>query len=144
MSSGFRFADENDGEGILRIMEEDVAKGDIKLLYTRRPDPYASFMEESSRSVVGIFEDDGEIVATIAGIPRKMYIGSKPCNVCYVTNMKRTAGRDGLINWIRAFQEMYDPLDSGVYFCSVVKENTDVIKMLTKRRKKLPFSVPMD
>ncbi len=137
-------ARENDGEGILKIMEEDAVKGDIKLLYTRRPNPYTSLMKESSRSVIGVFKKAEEVVGTIACIPRKMYINSEIRTVSYVTNMKRSHGYDGLINWIEAFNKMYDPVDSEVFFCSVVIENTDVIKMLTKRRKKLPFSVKID
>ncbi len=138
------FASEKDGEGILRIMESDAVKGDIKLLYTRRPDPYGSLMKESGRSVIGVFKKDEEVVGTIACIPRKMYINSEVHTVSYVTNMKRAHDYEGLINWIEAFDKMYDPADSEVFYCSVVKENTDVIKMLTKRRKKLPFSVQID
>ena len=144
MSNVFSFATHEDGAGILNIMESDVAKGEIQLLYTRRPNPYDSFMEESRNSVVGIFKRDGEIVGTIAGIPRSMYVAEDKHNACYVTNMKRIHELKSHINWIEAFNKMYDPLDSSVYFCSVVKENTDVLKMLRKERPKLPFAVDMD
>ncbi len=144
MSAKFHFAHKEDADGILRIMEGDAVNGDIKLLYTRRPDPYSSFMRESDSSVIGVFKRDGETVGTIACVPRKMYINSDVRKVCYVTNMKRAHDYDGLINWIEAFEKMYDPVDSEVFFCSVVKENSDVIKMLTKRRRKLPFAVIME
>ena len=144
MRNAFSFATREDGPGILNIMESDIAKGDIQLLYTRRPNPYDSFMEESSKSVIGIFRNNGEIVGTIAGVPRPMYVDGTAHNVCYATNMKRMSSLKSHINWIEAFNEMYDPLDSSVYFCSVVKENTDVLKMLKKERPKLPFAVDMD
>ena len=144
MSNVFSFAAHEDGAGILNIMESDVAKGEIRLLYTRRPNPYDSFIKESEKSVVGVFKCDEKIVGTIAGIPRESYVEGTKRNVCYVTNMKRLHDLDSRINWIEAFNKMYDPLDSSVYFCSVVKENTDVLKMLRKERPKLPFAVDMD
>ncbi|MCR4658425.1 MAG: hypothetical protein K5770_19680 [Lachnospiraceae bacterium] len=144
MSAYFQFATESDGDGILKIMEGDAVKGDINLLYTRRPDPVASFFMESGRSVIGVFKNGKEAVGTIACIPREMYINSEAHRVCYVTNMKRAHDYEGLINWIEAFEKMYDPVDSEVFFCSVVKENTDVIKMLTKKRRKLPVAVIME
>ena len=144
MSAKFGFGVKEDGKGILHIMESNVAKGDIRLLYTRRPDAYASLMEESSKTVIGIFKDDDQIVGTVTGIPRTMWINGVKKTVCYVTGMKRLGSYPGKINWIEAFQKMYDPLDSDIYYCSIVKENTDVMKMLKKVRKKLPFSVGMD
>jgi len=144
MSSRFRLASREDGAGILKIMESDVAKGDLQLLYTRRPNPFDSFKKESPKSVVGIYEDAGDIVGTIAGIPREMYIGGERRNVCYVTNMKRAADRGGFLKWKDAFDAMYDPLDSQVYYCSVVKENAGVLKMLKKKRKGMPYAVELD
>lgn len=144
MSNVFSLACREDGPGILNIMESDVAKGDIQLLYTRRPNPYDSFKTESDSSVVGVFKNNGEIVGTIAGVPIDMYIEGKRQRVCYVTNMKRLESLKSHVNWITAFKEMYDPLDSRVYYCSVVKENEGVLKMLKKVRKNLPYALDMD
>ena len=143
MSAHFRFAREQDNKGILKIMENDAAKGDIQLIYTRRPDPCRSFLAESDKACVGVFEDNGKVAATIAAIPHPMYLQSKVKNVCYVTNMKRAEDYDGRINWPAAFREMYEPVAADVFFCSVVKENTKVLKMLEKKRRKLPYAVPM-
>lgn len=144
MSALFRFACENDKAGILRIMEGDAAKGDIQLLYTRRPDPYQSFLSESEKATVGVFEENGEVVATLAAVTRPMYIRSKAENVCYVTNMKRGKDYSGRINWPKAFREMYEPAGADMFFCSIVEENTEVLKMVEKKRKTLPYAVPMD
>ncbi|RKM61436.1 hypothetical protein D6855_05955 [Butyrivibrio sp. CB08] len=144
MSIHFSFATREDGDGILKIMEGDAAKGDIQLFYTRRPNPVDSMLLESDKTVIGVFKKNDDIVGTIAGIPRKMYIDGKPQTVCYVTNMKKLEDFKGNINWIQAFNEMYDPLDSSVYYCSVVKENTGVLAMLQKKRPWLPYAVDMD
>ncbi|MBO4324505.1 MAG: hypothetical protein J5845_03780 [Lachnospiraceae bacterium] len=144
MSSRFRFASAEDGAGILNIMESDVAKGDLQLLYTRRPNPFDSFKKESPKAVVGIYEDNGKTVGTIAGIPREMYVGGRRRTVCYVTNMKRAADHKGYIKWKDAFDAMYDPLDSQVYYCSVVKDNAGVLKMLKKKRKGMPYAEELD
>ena len=70
-------------------MENDAAKGDIQLIYTRRPDPCRSFLAESDKACVGVFDNNGKVAATIAAIPHPMYLQSKVKNVCYVTNMKQ-------------------------------------------------------
>ena len=144
MSIHFSFATREDGDGILKIMEGDAAKGDIQLFYTRRPNPVDSIISESDKSIIGVFKKDDNVVGTIAAIPRKMYIDGKPQTVSYVTNMKKIEDFKGNINWIKAFNEMYDPLDSAVYYCSVVKENTGVLAMLQKKRPWLPYAVDMD
>jgi hypothetical protein len=140
----FDLASREDGPGILKVMESDVAKGEIRLLYTRRPNPYDSFKEESKGAVIGVFKKDGEIVGTVVGVPRDMYLEGKSYRACYVTNMKRLESHNGNLNWILAFNEMYDPLASDMYFCSVVKENTGVLKMLRKVRKNLPYTLDID
>lgn len=144
MSNEFSFARHEDGDGILKIMESDITKGNIKLLYTRRDNPYDSFKMEGSGSVVGVYKNEGQAVATIAGIPKEVYINGRKVRACYVTNMKKLPTLDTHVNWIEAFIKLYDPLRSDVYFCSVVKENTDVLKMLRKPRKRLPYVVDMD
>jgi hypothetical protein len=144
MSTGFRLATREDGEGILSIMESDVAKGDIGLLYTRRPNPMDSFLSESGDAVTGVFQNDGKTVGTISCLPRDMTVGGSIRRICYVTNMKRAPWWDGYLNWKEAFKKMYGPVASEVFFCSVVKENETVLRMLKKQRKGMPYAVTMD
>ncbi|MBR6469445.1 MAG: hypothetical protein IKS84_03605 [Lachnospiraceae bacterium] len=140
---GFEFAAREDAEGILRIMEEDTAPGGLKLLYTRRDDPLSSFLSESHESAVGVIKKDGRVIATIAAIPRLMYINGRESRVCYVTNMKRLPGVDIQLNWYEMFEKMCKKVNCDIYFCSLITGNDDVERMLGKKRKFMPYSVKM-
>ena len=47
-------ASASDGKEILRILESSAAKGNIELIYTRRPDAYESYRKESGEARVFI------------------------------------------------------------------------------------------
>ncbi|MCR5357613.1 MAG: hypothetical protein K6E63_09475 [Lachnospiraceae bacterium] len=136
----FCFATHDDAAGILKIMEEDTAPGGLKLLYTRRSDPCASFISESGDSVAGVIKRSGEVIATIAAIPRSMYINGSKRRVCYVTNMKRLKGIDTAINWYEAFDKMCKKVNCDSYFCSLITGNDDVSRMLHKKRRFMPYA----
>ncbi|MCR5507954.1 MAG: hypothetical protein K6F34_04630 [Lachnospiraceae bacterium] len=139
--NGFEFASSSDAPGILKIMEEDIAPGGLSLLYTRRSDPYASFLEESKESCVGVIKKDGIVIATIAAIVRNMYICGSKKRVCYVTNMKRIPGSEGYLNWHEMFSRMCERAGADAYFCSLLTGNDDVMSMLHKKRKYMPYAV---
>ena len=139
MSNQFSFATREDGPGILNIMESDIARGEIQLLYTRRPNPYDSFMEESSDAVIGVFKREGDVVGTVVGVPRKMYLDGQQRKVCYVTNMKKHHDLKTHINWIRAFGDIYDKTLPDVCFCSIVKENEEPFPYSLFTSRELPI-----
>lgn len=141
--NGFSFATPEDSAGILRIMEADITPGGLQLLYTRRDDPCGSFLAESPGTVVGVIKAEEKEVATIAAIPRKMYIGGIPRKVCYVTNMKRLKDADVFINWYEMFKEMCREVGCDFYFCSLLNDNEEVQKMLHKKRRYMPYSEVM-
>ncbi len=139
----YALASDEDAGGILKIMEEDIAPGDLGLLYTRRDDPLKSFAGESRQTKVGVIRKDGEVIATIAAIPREMYINGRPRKVCYVTNMKRLCGSDEMLNWHEIFEKICRIIDCDIYFCSLIKGNDPVHNMLSKRRKYMPYTEAM-
>ncbi len=141
--SAFAFAGPDDFAGILKIMEEDIAPGNFQLLYTRRDDPCASFLAESPEAQVGVIKKVGEVVATIAAIPRLMYVNGRPCRVCYVTNMKRLKDYGDTVNWHEMFDDMCRKVDCDIFYCSLVEGNTEVANMLHKKRKYMPYSETM-
>jgi hypothetical protein len=140
---GFAYADTDDGADILKIMESDITPGGLKLLYTRRDNPFESFLKESKEAKVGVIRADGRIAATIAAIPRRMYIGGREARVCYVTNMKRRKDCDININWHEMFKEMCMAVDCEYYYCLLLDDNDSVQMMLHKKRKYMPYSIPI-
>ena len=141
--SVFSFAGPEDAAGILKIMEADITPGRLQLLYTRRDDPYESFLAESPETKIGVIRDDGRIVATVAAIPRRMYINGEPRRVCYVSNMKRLKDCEGYLDWHKVFTEMCRAVDCDFYFCSLLDDNEEVKRMLHKKRRFMPYSKVM-
>ena len=136
----FSFADPEDADGILKIMEADITPGGLQLLYTRRDDPYESFLKESSEAKIGVIRADNRVVATVAAIPRKMYINGIPRRVCYVSNMKRLKQFEGYLDWHKVFKEMCGAVDCDFYFCSLLDDNEEVKRMLHKKRRYMPYA----
>ena len=58
MSHTTYLAESKDGERILEILECSPAKGNIELLYTRRPNAYLSYKKESNESDVFVVKSD--------------------------------------------------------------------------------------
>ena len=139
----FSYATHTDSAGLLDIMESDITPGGLQLLYTRRDDPYASYLAESPEAKVGIVRSDGKITATLAAIPRRMYVGGTDARVCYVTNMKRLNGCTAYVNWHKMFKEMCEAVNCEYYFCSLLAGNRDVQSMLHKKRKHMPYAIPL-
>lgn len=138
--NGFSFAGPEDAAGILKIMEADITPGGLQLLYTRRDDPYESFLAESPETKIGVIRADGRVVATVAAIPRKMYINGIPRRVCYVSNMKRLKDFEGYLDWHRVFKEMCGAVGCDFYFCSLLDDNEGAQRMLHKKRRFMPYS----
>ncbi|MBQ7588479.1 MAG: hypothetical protein IJT37_10710 [Lachnospiraceae bacterium] len=141
--NGFGYAEPGDGAEILEIMESDITPGGLKLLYTRRDDPCESFLRESGEARVGVIRAEGRIEATIAAVPRRMYVGGRETRVCYVTNMKRRKDSGAYINWHEMFKEMCDAVDCEYYYCSLLDDNDSVQTMLHKKRRHMPYSIPI-
>ena len=134
MMDTIRTATPEDGAEMLRILESSASKGGIELLYTRRPDAYASYMLESGEPRVFVSTDGDRVVGTAAELIRKVYIGGKPARAGYVCGLKKDADYDGLgfgLRFVRALQR--DDID--FYYCSVVSENTAAWKMFEKGRR---------
>ena len=144
MSGVFDFAVNADAEGILEILESDVAQGAIRILYTRRDNPLESYAKESEKSVVGVIRSNGRVSATVTCIPRKVYLEEKSCMLSYVTGYKKRKDEKTVINWYDAFEKMYHATECDLYFCSVVTENENVLNMLHKKRKYMPYAIPID
>ncbi len=136
MSHLMRPASPEEGKRILEILECSPAKGSIELLYTRRPDAYASYQKESAESLVFAVEEEGKIIATAAEIVHDMYIGGVPRKTGYLCGLKKDIAYPENINWGRAFFRniVKDHIDC--YYCSVVADNKNMNTVLERKRKK--------
>ena len=124
-----------DGQEILRILESSAAKGSIELIYTRRPDAYASYQKEPGEARVFVTRDGDRLVGTAAELIRSVYMDGEIKKAAYLCGLKKDAEYDGSVGFgpdlLRAMQR--DDID--FYYCSVVKENQRVKRMFEKRRR---------
>ncbi len=140
----FSFGTTEDAKEVLRLLELESYKGDLRIIFTRRDDPVNSLLMENDAAVTGVIRDsEDRVVATISVIPRVMYIGGELKNVAYITGFKRDHSYKNMINWKEVFARLDETGDYDVCICCFVGDNESVIKMLTKRRERLPYAIPV-
>ncbi len=103
MSRVFCPAEPKDGERILEILECSPAKGSIELLYTRRPDAYISYQKECEEAFVYVAKEDEKVVATVAELTRRVYIGGENKKAAYICGLKKDINRPGAVSFGKAF-----------------------------------------
>jgi hypothetical protein len=132
-----------DAAQLLRIYECDDFRGNISVLYTRRPDPFKSLMLEGEKVIIPIITDieNDMIVGMGVCIIRKAYINGEIVNTGYLTGLK---GLPEYRKRVPSISEVYRYLhdvtkdDVDIYYTTILKENVSVQKMLAKKRKNMP------
>lgn len=143
MKNANYFAAPEDGKEILRILESSAAKGSIELLYTRRDDAYASYKKEAGEACVFVSKDATQVVGTCAELIRAVYIGGEPRKAAYVCGLKKDAAYSGRLGFGPGFIRALQRDDIDYYYCSVLSDNTDAMKMFQKGNRILsmkPFA----
>jgi len=128
-------ASPNDGVEILRVLESSAAKGSIELIYTRRPDAYASYMKESGDTTVFASKKDGKVTGTCAEIVRNVYVNGERVKCAYICGLKKDATYEGNVGFGPQFIRSLQRDDIDFYYCSVVSDNTDAQKMFSRARR---------
>ena len=137
MSDSKYIASPEDGKEILRILESSAAKGSIELIYTRRPDAYASYVKDSKDAQIFISRDGERAIGTCAELIRDVYIGGEVCRAAYLCGLKKDAKYDGGVGFGARFIKDLQRNDVDFYYCSVVAENSDARRMFEKSRRLL-------
>lgn len=134
----FEAATPADGPALLRMMEDLPAKGNIELLYTRRPDPYASYHGEGGDVSLGVIRGaDGTPDFVESLIMRPMYLGGAPHEVGYLSGVRKRTGAALRGNWLRMLIEYERPRCERL-FLSVLDGNEDVLSLFLKKRPYVP------
>ena len=129
-----------DGTEILRILESSPAKGSIELLYTRRPDAYASYEKEAGDARVFAARAGDKLVGTCAELIRQVYIGGKPVKAAYICGLKKDADHSGHIGFGPRFIQGLVREDIDFYYASVVSDNDQANAMFGKVRRILEMN----
>lgn len=128
----------SDGVEMLEIIESKSAKGNIELIYTRRPNAYESYLKESKKSKIALTKDEnGKIVFQAACVARDYYINGKKTSVGYVGGVRKRGDYKGLINW-KAVADFVKSCGCQLYYCSFLSANESSIKLFSKTRSSIP------
>lgn len=133
-------ATEADGQEMLELIENDAAKGKLELFYTRRPNPYNSYMGESDRSEVHLVRDEeGKIAFQVGAVILDYHLEDEIKPIAYVGGLRKNPNFKGNFHWTT----MLYKLDKEVhtyhdYYCSILNANNHAKKVLTKKRKYWP------
>lgn len=132
-----------DAQEMLQIYECGDFKGNISVLYTRRPDPFNSLISEGEKAVITVVRDkeNGVIVGMGACIIRKACINGEIKNTGYLTGLKALPEYRKRVPVIFAAYKYLHELtkdEVDIYYTTILKENKSVQKMLEKKRKNMP------
>ena len=122
-----------DGKELLRILESSPAKGSIELIYTRRPDAYASYMKEPGEAIVYATRKEDRLVGTQAALIREVYIGGKESKAAYICGLKKDPEYSGTVGFSGGYRKALVREDVDYYFCSVVSDNDKVHQMFQRK-----------
>ena len=135
MSQHLENATVQDGERILKIIENSPAKGNLELLYTRRPNAYLSYHKESEKVRVFKIVEEKKIIGTMAKITREQYIHSKVKKVSYICGWKKDVKYEGTVNWGKILIRSLVDDETECYICSVLSDNKYAQSIFEKKRK---------
>ena len=143
-SRGLQKAQPADSQGILDLLEATPSKGKISLIYTRRPDPWESYMREGDEVLLAVSRNatrehiDGMAACAV----NELFLGGEPARVAYLFGLRL---REDAISRIallpRGYREFFDILnDRGVScaYTTILEGNLLARRMLEKRRASMP------
>lgn len=139
MTDRIRIATPEDGPEILRILEASAAEGGIELLYTRRPDAYASYEKEPGEARVFVSTDGDRTVGVAAELIREVYLGGQAVKAAYICGLKKDPAYEGTAFGLRFIHALRQE-GTSLYYCSVLSDNTAAQGMFERGRRALKVS----
>jgi len=128
----YRLATPVDGQEMLRLIESHPTGKKMRLLYSRRPDAYQSYLMECADAETILCVGDNErLLAQATCLPRQLYINNKTCTVGYITGLHKTSGTH--VNIMSMLEAGYIRSSAKQFFCSILDDNQPVFNMFTKR-----------
>jgi hypothetical protein len=133
-----------DSQGMLDLLEDTPSKGGISLIYTRRPDPWESYMREGDRVLLAVTRSSvrQRIDGMAACAVNDLYLGGKPAKIAYLFGLRlreEAVSRIALLP--RGYRQFLDILnDEGVScaYTTILEGNLVARRMLEKRRASMP------
>lgn len=145
----FEQATAQDSGEILRILEDAPFKGNISLLYTRRPDAYWSFKQEGEEVNIIVARDTryGQIAGFGACAIRTLFVNGIPARVGYLFGLRvaRTYLKKFPIlhRGYAYLRTLHQTKHVAYYITTILEENLDVQTLLEKQRSFMPTYHPV-
>ncbi len=133
-----------DAAQILEILEEEEFQGTISLLFSRRPDPYASFMREGREVTIIVARDTlrDRLVGIGAASINKMFVNGEAIDIGYLFGLRiRKEYRRRYLFLPYGFSYLFDlHRDKQIpfYITTILEENLDAQRLFEKRRATMP------
>ncbi len=140
----FELAGPEESPEILEILEDIDFTGKISLIYTRRPDPYASFKREGRRVDILVCRDTrtGRLMAVASASINRMFLNGNPADIGYVFGLRvRKEYRRKFLLVPKGFQYLFAQHESEnipFYLTTILEENRIARGLLEKRRPSMP------
>lgn len=145
----FDYAKAEEGPEILDILEENDFKGHIALCYTRRPNPYYSFMLEGKDTAVLICRDtqENKIAGVGACTVRQLYVNGEETEVAYLFGLRLRKEYRGMYRILpegySQINRLFSRKDIRYFVTTILEENTYAQRILEKKRTFMPEYVPL-
>lgn len=133
MNDSIYMAKPEDGFELSRIFEGATNNGLVDLIYTRRPDAYASYMKEPGEARVFVIKKDGKIITTCAELIRDVYIGGKESKAAYICGFKKNHEYNGGAGISAKLVREFRRDDIDFYYFGVVTDNEKAKAMFEKK-----------
>lgn len=138
-----RLANEKDSGGIQKVFDDAEFGGKIAVRFSRAPDPYQSLQNDGESIVLPVACDmqTGEIVGVGGCVLRTAFINGTAAATGYLTGMKLLRSYRGGMPFIRqAFELIHEQTRhlNPFYYTTILKSNTQAVKLLEKPRKGMP------
>ena len=129
-------ADPADGDKLLELIESQAAKGDLEILYTRRPNPVISYQNESKSTSIGVIKDEtGTPCFMEVCIVRDYYLHEQKATLMYACGVRKKTGCGNNFSWLRdAYQ--YETKDKTAGFCSILDANLTALDVFGRKPRK--------
>ncbi len=140
----FQIADENDGEDILSIIERLSFKGNLALMYTRRPDAFSSLKSEGDDVDIIVCKDTkmDKTIGFGACSVNELFINGEPKKTGYLFGLR------GLTEYSRKYpllhkgyqylKKVYENKSIPLFITTILEDNFYAQKMLEKKRVFMP------
>jgi hypothetical protein len=133
-----------DSQVLLKLLEQATYDGDISLLYTRRPDAYASFLSEGKEAQVLVCRDtkNNTIIGMGAYVIQDLYINGIVERVAYIFGLRGNQDSLKIFPLLPRFYEyLGENLQSKrirICYTTILKNNVSTQRLLEKRRTFMP------